>query len=562
MQRVLIICIISILSVATYAQQLSKRDVQFVDSVMNANYKPNEPGAVLLIAKDEQPIFRKAYGLASVELNVPNQPQYVFRIGSMSKQFTAVCVLKLAQEGKLNLQDDIKKYLPNCNTHGRYITIENLLSHTSGFIDTQEKKEFMEGRRTDQSHDDLLNSFMNDSLLFEPGTDWHYSNSNYMLAGLIIEKVSGLSLSEYLQQNIFNPLAMSHTFIGNDDSIFTNIVNGYDREAGKFRPTRYESQTWFYGNGQMLSNVDDLLKWDNALYTDKIIKKEWLEKAWKPYVLKNSQLTNYGFGWTNGSFNSLQIIEHAGGVNGFVSDGIRIPSQQLYIVMLSNTTSAWSVPITSAIALHITGQTFPKPISSQTDKKIFADYTGVYALQRFGGNTHADSSNGEIYEYITQKDDTLFIQPPKYGKVALFEISKDIFVAAYGTQFYQFHRNEKSDIISVEIYDKPIQYGPHQIRLKTDMPLPKEKQSILLDAKKLELLKGKYDFGGGGIAPVIVEENKIYMQMEDKFEMLAEDETHFFFKDIDGTVEFIKKDGKVTGVIVSRGGKFEGKKVD
>ena len=562
MQRILFILIYITLSVVIYAQQLSKQDEQFVDSIMNTNYKLGEPGAVVLIAKNEQPIFRKAYGLASVELNVPNKPEYIFHIGSMSKQFTAVCVLKLAQEGKRNLQDDIKKYLHDCNTHGRHITIENLLSHTSGFIDAQEKKEFLEGRRIDQSHDDLLNSFINDSLLFEPGTDWHYSNSNYMLAALIVEKVSGLSLSEYLQQNILNPLAMSHTFIDNGDSIVANIVNGYDREAGKFRPTRYESPTWFYGNGQMISNVDDLLKWDNALYTDKIIKKEWLEKAWKPFLLKNNQPTNYGFGWTNTNFNGLQIIEHAGGVNGFVSDGIRIPSKKLYIVMLSNTTSIWLAFITSNIALHITGQTLPKPTFSQMDKKTLVDYTGVYALQRSGGNTHADSSNGEMYEYITVKTDTLFIQPPKYGKVALFEISKDFFVAAYGTKYYQFHRNEKGDLISVEIYDEPIQHGPNELRLKTDIPLPKEKYSIILDAKKLELLKGTYDFGGGAVVPVILEGNKIYMQMEEKFEMLPEDDTHFFFKDIDGTVEFIKKEGKVTGVVINRGGKYEAKKIN
>jgi CubicO group peptidase (beta-lactamase class C family) len=562
MQRILFSYLFIILTLSTYAQQFSKEDERFVDSIMNGNYKSNEPGAVLLIAKNGQPVFRKAYGLASVELNIPNKPEFVFHIGSMSKQFTAVCILKLGQEGKLSLQDEITKYLPDFNTHGRKITIENLLTHTSGFIDAQEKKDWIGSKRIDQSRDDLLNTFMNDSLLFEPGTDWHYSNSNYMVAGWIVEKISGLSLHEYLQQNILTPLAMSHTFTGNDESIFVNVVNGYDREAGKTRPTRYMSSTWYYGNGQMLSNVDDLLKWDNALYTDNVIKKEWLEKAWKPFVLKNEQATNYGFGWSNNIFNGLQIIEHGGGVNGFVSDGIRIPSQQLYVVMLANTTSVWSVPITSAIALHITGQTLKKPKFINVDKKDLESYTGVYALHRAGGNTHADTANGEIYNYITIKGDTLYIQLPKFSKWPLFSISKDLFTAAFGNSYYQFNRNEKGKVISLELYDQPVQYGPSQRRLKTDLSLPKEKHFIILDAKKLDPLKGKYDFGGGGIAPVIIEGNKIYMQMEEKFELLPEDETHFFFRDIDGTIEFIKKDGKITGVVVTRGAKFEAKKIE
>jgi CubicO group peptidase (beta-lactamase class C family) len=272
MERLLVIYLCITLSVSTYAQQLSKQDEQFVDSVMNANYKPDEPGAVLLIAKHGQSVFRKGYGIANMEFSVSNKPEYVFRIGSITKQFTAVCVLMLAREGKLNLQDDITKYLSSFNSHGRHITIENLLSHTSGITDNVKNliaKAFM-----DQSKEDVMNLFVNDSLAFEPGTEWSYNSSPYVLAGLIVEKVSGISLDEYLQQNIFNPLAMSHTSVGNYDSIIINAATGYEPAVeGKFKPARSLSWSWMYAAGNMLSTVDDLLKWDNALYTEKIIKK-------------------------------------------------------------------------------------------------------------------------------------------------------------------------------------------------------------------------------------------------------------------------------------------------
>lgn len=300
MQRIIIIYFFTLLSVSTSAQQLTNLDEQFVDSVMEANYRPGEPGAVLLIAKEGKPVYRKAYGMANLELNVLNNPEYVFRIGSMSKQFTAICVLKLAQEGKLNLQEDIKKYLPGYNTHGRHITIENLLTHTNGINDFASKKEFFKQAILNQSPQEVMNSFMNDSLTFEPGTDWGYSNSGYVVAGAIVEKVSGMSLSVYRQQYIFGPLGMSHTSIGTYDSLVTNAVYGYSPGAnGKPKPADYMSWSWPYAAGDILSSVDDLLKWDNALYTEKILKKEWLEKAWKPFVLPNGKSINNGLGWTS-----------------------------------------------------------------------------------------------------------------------------------------------------------------------------------------------------------------------------------------------------------------------
>ena len=554
--------IIVFVTATSFGQQLSTADEQYVDSIMNFYYKPDAPGAVLLIAKNGQPVYRKAYGVASLELNVPNKPENVFRIGSMSKQFAAVCILKLAQEGRLNLQDDIRKYLPDYNSHGRVITIENILTHTSGIIDAQNKPDFLKRMRTDQSHDDLLNSFMPDSLLFEPGTDWHYSNSNYELTGFIIEKVSGMALRDYLQQNIFQPLEMTHTYVSSDDSIFVNLVNGYDKIAGKYRPAIFLSSTWEYAAGDILSNVDDLLKWDNALYTDKIVKQEWLQKAWKPFLLKNGVSANYGFAWSSNTLNGLQFIEHAGGINGFNSDGIHIPKQHLYIAILSNTTAWWSPAVASPIALRISGESLPKPNSYNPDKKTLNEYTGVYALQRGGGNTSVDTANGQLYSYIILTNDTLFVKLPVYGKVPILPVGKDVFVTAWDNPYYRFHRDNKGKIISAQIYNQPMQTGPAEVRVKTNLPLPKEKKAIQLDIKQLALYKGKYNFGGGAIAAVTLDGDKIFMQLEDKFEILPEDETHFFFKGSDDTVEFVMTNGKVTSAIVTRGGKYEGKKVE
>jgi CubicO group peptidase (beta-lactamase class C family) len=530
---------------------------------MNANYKPDEPGAVLLIAKNGQPIFRKAYGLANIEFNISNKPDYIFRIASMSKQFTAVCVLKLAQEGKLNLDDDIRKFLPYYNTHGRHITIENVLSHTSGIVDFTEKKEFAANAILEQSHQDLLNSFMNDSLLFEPGTDWSYSGSGYVLAGLIIEKISGMPLSEYLKQNIFDPLDMSHTSLGNYDSTVINQVYGYDGAGNdKFKPATYMSWTWPYAEGDIISNADDLLKWDNALYTEKIIKKEWLEKAWEPFVLSNGQTTNYGLGWTINQFKGVRYIEHAGGINGFSSDGIRIPSKHLYLLLLSNRNPPWPPAILSGIALYVAGQTLTKPSARHIDQKTLEVYTGVYRIHRANARIPDDSARRQIYQYVTTNGDTLFAQVQYYWKTPLVNVSNDLF--ADGNHYYLFHPDEKNKVVSVELYDEPVQLGPHEVELKTDLPLPKEKHPITLNIHQLELLPGRYDEGNGIILSVTVDGDNVYLQLpqQDKFRILAEDETHFYFDQIDGTVEFIKEKNKITGIIVNLGGPHKCMKIE
>lgn len=563
MKRLLLILSLMTPSVSLSAQQLSKQDQQFVDSIMVANYKPDEPGAVLLIAKGGKPIYRKAFGLSNLEFNVANKPENIFRIASMTKQFTAVCVLQLAQRGKLNLQDDIKKYLPDYNSHGRHITIEQLLSHTSGIPDFSEKKDFPAQVVLTQSPRELMNFFMNDSLTFEPGTNWGYSNSGYVVAGLIVEKVSGLPLNEYVRENIFKPLEMTHSAFGNYDSLVRNAAYGYMNAAkGKYMPILYMSWSWPYAAGNIISSVDDLLKWDNALYTEKLLKKEWSEKAWTSGVLPDGQRTNYGFGWTSNTFQGIQFIDHAGGITGFSSDAIRIPSKQLYLVILSNK-PAWPLPILSSIALQLIDA--PKPAIKHLAKKALDEYTGVYAISQ-SFYAKATPPGESLYQYFTVSGDTLFAQSPAYPKGALVNVGKDLFAHAWWTSSYcEFRRDKKGKVISVELYTVPIQTGPRNVQKKTDLPLPKAKQAVTLDAAKLASLNGKYDFNGGFIIAIITEGDRIYFQMpgQGKEEFFAENEMNLFSKATDSTVEFTSENGKISGLIFKvQGTRYPGKKME
>lgn len=458
-----------LISILSCAQQISLADEFFIDSITNANYNENGPGVVILIAKKGAPVFKKAYGLANIELNVKNKPEYSFNIGSMSKQFTSLCILKLMQEGKLNLTDDIKKYLTDYDTHGRRITVENLLNHTSGICNYTNKEDFLSKVVTDITKDDLKKSFMNDSLIFEPNTNWNYCNSGYVLAALIVEKVSGKTLTQFLEEQIFKPCEMNNTYIRNDDSIYMNSASCYEEIGNtKFRPANYMSSSFAFGAGGIISSVDDLLKYNNALLSEKIINKELLDLAWTPYVLADGKSTNYGLGWAVGNYKSLKFASHGGYWSGFKSYGILFPTEELYIVLLSNTNSFNFVSYCSSIVLRIAEKQSSTLSTIKPDNKSLQEYKGVYTI------TSPEFNFKPMLRYITISKDTLFSQiiDDEDEKTPLVYSDKDFFSIKNSSKKFQFIRDKKGKIISLEVYNVPVQYGPRQTNIKTDKEIP------------------------------------------------------------------------------------------
>jgi CubicO group peptidase (beta-lactamase class C family) len=555
MKSFFLITIVLLLILPGCRKSIVKSDEAFIDSLMNATYKPDAPGAVLLVAKDGKPIYKKAFGLANVELSIPNKTDYLFQIGSMSKQFTAVCILQLAQEGKLSLQDDIRKYLSNYNTHGRVITIENLLTHTSGIPSNTEKQGWANLQRNDISMDDGISYFMNDSLLFEPGTNWSYSNSGYVLAGIIVEKVSGLSLEEYLQKYILDPLCMTNTFVISNQKIIKNAASGYITAGkNKFRPQDYSSPTWFYGAGYIMSNLDDLVKWNNALSTNVLLKTEWLEKAWTSFKLNDGTDTHYGLGWWMDEINNVRIIEHAGGMPGYTSDCIRIPSKNLFVLILNNM-AFYNPFVISPIAFKLSGLPYKKEMNIfKLDRKILENYTGSYKIRMLWGRLVKNFGNIELYRTFKIRNDTLIEQVTGDYESSLLPVREDTFIKkGIRDLIYHFVRNESGKISSLEISEQ-IATGPVEIENKTDKVLNIEKLKVSVEAKQIESYKGKYDMGGGYYLQVALEGTKIYVYItgEDKEEIKPENETKFYFTKRDATLEFIKdKAGKVTGLVLS-----------
>ena len=247
--------------------------------MLDEAYPADGPGAAVIVVKGDEVVFRGAAGMANVELGVSLSPDNVFRLASITKQFTAAAILLLEEQDKLSVTDNINKYLPNYPTQGHTIKIENLLSHTSGIFNYTNIPGYMGGEkiRKDVTTEELIEVFANLPMDFAPGEQYRYSNSAYVLLGAIIEKVSGQSYADFIQTAIFDKLGMKHSYYGGPQ-IILNRANGYQGEAGDYSNAGFLSMSQPHAAGSLLSTVDDMTIWSKALFGGELLSKKSLKK--------------------------------------------------------------------------------------------------------------------------------------------------------------------------------------------------------------------------------------------------------------------------------------------
>ena len=241
------------------------------DRLLAAKFPSNAPGATAIVVKDGAVVFRKAYGLANVELGVPMRPEMVFEIGSVTKQFTSTAILMLVDQGRVALDADIHKYLPEYPDKGVTITVEHLLTHTSGIKSYTNDPKWLTMWRQDLTVPQIIDLTKDVPLEFQPGTKWNYDNTGYVMLGAIIEKISGLSYADFVRQHIFEPLGMAHTSYGSLTAVIPNRAYGYVREANGWANAPYLSLTQPHAAGALMSTIDDLALWDAAVSSGKLI---------------------------------------------------------------------------------------------------------------------------------------------------------------------------------------------------------------------------------------------------------------------------------------------------
>ena len=516
------------------------------DKVLKDSFAADKPGASVIVVKDGRTVFRKALGMADMELGVPLQPDMVFRLGSITKQFTAVSILMLAEEGKLSLQDRIEKFLPGYPTQGYAITVEHLLTHTSGIQSYTDIPGWMTSKiLAPMTVTELVDGFKKEPMQFAPGEKWAYNNSAFVLLGAIIEKVSGQTYEAFVKERIFEPLGMTSSYYGSTEPVIPKRVPGYTMDGGKVRNAGYLSMTQPYSAGSLSSSVDDLARWDAALYTEKILKKALLEKAWSSYVLKSGEATKYGYGWALSKLRGRRSIEHGGGIFGFSTYALRLPDERIYVAVLANSDSPMTAPgyVAKKLAAIAAGDPFPEFTPVTIDPKVLERYAGVYRIDEQstrtvtveGGKIYAQRSGGPRQE-IRPSSETEFFYDKTFTHLR--------FVVDQG--------GKVSEMLMYQDGAAEPERAPRMGDAPAERPVAK------VDPALYSAYAGEYELAPNFILTVTREGDRLMTQAtgQQKIEIFPSSDTEFFLKVVDARITFVRSpEGAVDQLVLHQGGR-------
>ena len=378
-----LVILCSLSSVSYLAAQEKSAEI---DALLKQYLEYSQFNGSVLIADHGAVIFKKGYGEANMEWGIPNAPDTRFRLGSITKQFTATLVLQLVEEGKLKLDGKITDYIPDYpKPMGEKITIHNLLTHTSGIPNYTSLPSFqLSLSRLPANPSEFIKGFWNLPLEFEPGSKFNYSNSGYFLLGVILETVSGKSYARLLEEKIFGPLKMHDSGYDSGTPLLLKRAAGYQKAGGGLVNSEFVDMSTPFAAGALYSTVEDLFLWDRALYSDKILSDRSKAVMFQPRIETGHQpgpLMHYAYGWFVGktqvgtSADSIFAISHGGAINGFNALIARYPQDQKLIVLLNNTGGA---PLAS-VAQGILGILFGKPYAGAV--RSLADVVRESALK-------------------------------------------------------------------------------------------------------------------------------------------------------------------------------------
>lgn len=347
----------------------ARADETKVDAYLRAELEKRKvPGVSMAVVRDGKAVLARGYGLANVEHGVPAKPETVFQLASVTKQFTAAAALLLADDGKLSLDDPISKHLPDLPAAWSGVTVRHLLNHTSGIKSYTSLPGFFKNARRDYSREELIGLVRDLPLEFQPGEKWAYNNTGYFLLGMLIERVSGKSYGEFLEERIFRPLGMTSTRVNEQLAVIPHRADGYSLEAGKLRRAEFVSPTQPYSAGALVSTVEDLAKWDAALYIDRPLKASLREEMWTATKLTGGGTAGYGYGWAVGEANGHKMIEHGGGIPGFSTQITRFPSQRLTVIVLTNLEGGHAGALARGVAALYHPELTVKPAAAIEDR--------------------------------------------------------------------------------------------------------------------------------------------------------------------------------------------------
>ena len=411
-----------------------------IDTFLSEEYQSDKPGAAVLIAKEGEIIYKKAFGLANLKKKKPLNTDMIFQLGSVTKQFTSAAILQLVEQNKVALTDKIQKYVPYYLPKEHEITIEHLLSQTSGipnFFDVDENElHLLSQEHTPQQ---LIEYYAQEPLLFEPGTQFQYSNSNYPLLGAVIEEVSGLTLEEYFLRNIFQPLGMNSTNLWyREDFKKKRIAQGYRVTDGELVRSPKVVGSVVYAAGGIVSTVDDLLIWNRALRNRTLLSNNIVNQLTTEKTTSDGKGTGYGYGFFIKELQGHKTVQHGGLIYGFTSSGLYLPEEDIFVCVLANKSRERTEEVANYLASIIIDNPIEILGKSALNYEEKKEYLGTY--QMVGGQE-------KIIEIKFVDDLVLLYFPQSPGtEVEVVAVDDRTFKSTKADIELIFSRNDSGDI--------------------------------------------------------------------------------------------------------------------
>jgi CubicO group peptidase (beta-lactamase class C family) len=573
------LCILFLVLISNMSFAQTK--VEQIEELLSTYNEYGQFNGSVLVSDQGKVIYKKGFGMANMEWDIPNQPNTKHRLGSITKQFTAMLILQLVAEGKLDVQAPITTYLPDYpKASGDIITSHHLLTHTSGIPNYTAFPKFMEDEsRNPYTPEEFVKTFADKPLDFTPGEKFSYSNSGYFLLGLLVEKLSGKSYEQMLQEKIFAPLNMKDTGYDNHGDILKNRATGYEKQGGYYVNSRFLDMSIPYAAGAMYSTVEDLYKWDQALYTTTLLSKEDMNQYFKPYITAFGN-THYAYGWGVGydkigsSKDSIYTISHGGGINGFNTNISRTTSDKSLIVLLNNTGGAPLNDITKAIQGIIYGKDYDMPKKSVADAVLVViEEKGIDA-----GIAHFKSiKDSENHSLSEREMNAIGYQLMGADKVEeankVFQLIIEEFPTSsnaydsFGESLMKLGKND----LAIKNYRKSVALNPNnQNGIDALKKLGDDVNDLVKEVKVsdavLETYIGKYELQPGFILTITKEGNQLKTQAtgQSAFDIFPKSENEFYLKVVDAQLTFNKNDaGNIVSVTLFQGGReMKGKRID
>ncbi|EDP69763.1 beta-lactamase [Flavobacteriales bacterium ALC-1] len=559
----------------TFGQSKTEQITKLIDTY--TEYKTFN-GSVL-VSKNGKVIYKKGFGYANMEWNIPNAPNTKHRLGSITKQFTGMLILQLAEEGKIDLQAPITKYLPDYpKASGDIITTHHLLTHTSGIPNYTSFPGFFQNDSRDPSTPtEFVKTFSKMELDFKPGEKFSYSNSAYFLLGAIIEKISGKSYEQMLQEKIFTPLDMKDSGFDHHATILKNRATGYEKSGGEFVNSRYLDMSLPYAAGSLYSTVEDLYLWDQALYTNTLLSKASMDLFFGEHV--KAWNGHYGYGWGIASApigntkESIETISHGGGINGFNTLITRAPSDKSLIVLLNNTGGA---PL-NEMAQAIRGILYDKPYDFPKKSVANVLYEAILAkgleAALVNYNTIKSSSDYHLNEGDMNRIGYQLLQSKKVDEaIAVFKLNVEAFPKSSNVydSYAEALMNQGNKEQAIVNYRKSVELNPNNQNgidylKKLGVGVSEYEKDVIVPDAILQSYIGKYELQPEFIIEITKEGSQLKAKATGQsiLDIFPKSENEFYLKVVDAMLTFNKNAaGEVESVTLFQGGReMTGKKL-